>query len=34
MTDEMAKRYVFLDRDGVINKDSPYFIMFGCRKRK
>ena len=26
MKDEMAKRYVFLDRDGVINKDSPYYV--------
>ncbi len=22
----MAKRYVFLDRDGVINKDSPDYV--------
>lgn len=26
MKDEMAKRYVFLDRDGVINKDSPDYV--------
>jgi D-glycero-D-manno-heptose 1,7-bisphosphate phosphatase len=26
MTDEMIKRYVFLDRDGVINKDSPDYV--------
>ncbi len=26
MTGEMAKRYVFLDRDGVINKDSPDYV--------
>jgi len=26
MKDETAKRYVFLDRDGVINKDSPDYV--------
>ena len=26
MTGEMAKRFVFLDRDGVINKDSPDYV--------
>ncbi len=26
MTGEIAKRYVFLDRDGVINKDSPNYV--------
>jgi D-glycero-D-manno-heptose 1,7-bisphosphate phosphatase len=26
MVGEMAKRYVFLDRDGVINKDSPDYV--------
>ena len=26
MKGEMAKRYVFLDRDGVINKDSPDYV--------
>ena len=26
MTGEMAKTYVFLDRDGVINKDSPDYV--------
>lgn len=26
MTDEMIKRFVFLDRDGVINKDSPDYV--------
>ena len=26
MTGEMVKRYVFLDRDGVINKDSPDYV--------
>jgi len=26
MKDEMIKRYVFLDRDGVINKDSPDYV--------
>jgi len=26
MTDEMTKRYVFLNRDGAINKDSPDYV--------
>ena len=26
MKGEMAKRFVFLDRDGVINKDSPDYV--------
>ena len=26
MADEIFKRYVFLDRDGVINKDSPDYV--------